>query len=452
MTAKKKSNIPTLPAGFFDIVPEEQKYWHYVWRKVNSLLADYSFTRLDLAPVEQAEAFTRPVATSDPDIGRRLAAGKSHGMQLALRASMAPSFMRAYLQHGMHTLPHPVKMFSSSPVLEPVERGHRMHWQLAVQTIGDDSEAVDAELLFLGCRIIEALALGTFTVRLNTIGDALGRPAYLRVLREFFKTNQKKMSTHAVAVARENPLQGLTVLAAENIELAKEAPQSVDFLSEEARAHFKHLIEFLDEGQVPYDIDHTLVTADDFASHTMWQFVLDPVPAVKGTAGIEGIGGVPGTPGTDGIAAQAGLAVISGSRMDRLCELLGGAKTPAAGWSLDVDSIVARLKARNIAVGEAGARPKVFLSQLGEAAKKRSLMLFEQIRKSGIEVRYSLSRDTIKGQLRMAARFGVRFALIFGQKEALEGTVILREMDTGIQETIPLEKIIDELKKRLKTK
>ncbi len=438
MITKKKSNIPTLPAGFFDIVPEDQKYWHFVWRKANGLLADYSFNRLDMAPVEQVETFTRPVATSDPDIGKRLAAGKSHGMQLALRASMAPSFMRAYIQYGMHALPHPVKMFSSSAVLEPVERGHRMHWQLAVQTIGDDSEAVDAELLFLGCRIMEALALGTFTVRLNTIGDSIGRPAYLRALREFFKSNQKKMSVHAVAISRENPLRGLTVLASENIELAREAPQSVDFLSEEARAHFKHLLEFLDEGQVPYDIDHTLVTADDFASHTVWQFVLDPVPAV------------PGSEGVDGIAAQAGLPVIYGNRMDRLSELLGGAKTPAAGWSLDIDSIVARLKSRNSSVGEAGTRPKVFLSQLGEAAKKRSLMLFEQIRKSGIEVRYSLSRDTIKGQLRMAARFGVRFALIFGQKEALEGTVILREMDTGIQETIPLEKIIDELKKRLK--
>lgn len=440
MAAKKKSNIPTLPAGFFDIVPDDQKYWHFVWRKANGLLADYSFNRLDMAPVEQAETFTRPVATSDPDIGRRLAAGKSHGMQLALRASMAPSFMRAYLQYGMHALPHPVKMFSSSAVLEPVERGHRMHWQLAVQTIGDDSEAVDAELLFLGCRIIESLGLGTFTVRLNTIGDSVGRPAYLRALREFFKTNQKKMSAHVAGIFRENPLRGLTALAAEHIELAREAPQSVDFLSEEAHAHFKHLLEFLDEGQVPYDIDHTLVSADDFASHTVWQFVLDPVPAV------------PGSEGVDGTAAQDGLPVIHGNRMDRLSELLGGAKTPAAGWSLDVDSIVARLKARNISVGEAGARPKVFLSQLGEAAKKRSLMLFEQIRKSGIEVRYSLSRDTIKGQLRMAARFGVRFALIFGQKEALEGTVILREMDTGIQETIPLEKIIDELKKRLKTK
>jgi len=434
MSAKKKANIPVLPEGFFDIAPEDQKYWHHLWRKANSLLADYSFNRLDLAPVEQTDTFTRPVASSDPDISRRLVSGKSHGVQLSLRASMAPSLMRVYLQHGMHSLPHPVKMFANAPVLEPVERGHRMHWQLAVQTIGDDSSAVDAELLFLGCRIIEALGMGSFTVRINTIGDALSRPSYLRALRDFFKVNQKKMSAAVSNAAKEHPFRGLTLLASENLELAREAPQSVDFLSDEARAHFKHLLEFLDEGQVPYVIDHTLVTEDDYASHTVWQFILDAVPASETQTALDG------------------LTVITGSRMDRLSELLGGSRTPAAGWYLDVDSIVARLKARNTQVPEAGPRPKVFLSQLGEAAKKRSLMLFEEIRKSGIEVRYSLSRDTIKGQLRMAARFGVRFALIFGQKEALEGTVILREMDTGIQETIPLEKIIDELKKRLKSK
>ncbi len=434
MAAKSKSSVPTLPAGYFDIPPEDQKYWHFIWRKANSLLADYSFNRIDLAPIEQVETFTRPVAASDPDLIRRLVVGKSHGMALALRASNAPSLMRAYLQHGMHALPHPVKMFTNAPVLEPVERGHRMHWQLAVQTIGDDSSAVDAELLFLGCRVIEALNMGAFTVRINTIGDATGRPAYLRALRDFFKNNQKKMSAAAFNESKEHPFRGLTLLATENLELAREAPQSVDFLSEEARAHFKSLLEFLDEGKVPYIIDHTLVADHDFASHTVWQFVLDSVPASETQVALDG------------------LTIIAGSRMDKLADLLGGPKTPSAGWYLDVDSIVTRLKGRNAQVPEAGPKPKVFLSQLGEAAKKRSLMLFEEIRKSGIEVRYSLSRDTIKGQLRMAARYDVRFALIFGQKEALEGTVILREMDTGIQETIPLEKIIDELKKRLKAK
>jgi histidyl-tRNA synthetase len=427
--AKKKQNIPSLPEGFFDIIPEEQRYWHYVWRKANSLLADYSFNRMDLGPAEHVDTFTLPVQTSNSESAKNLITGRAKdGTPLALRADMAASIMRVYLQYGMHALPHPIKMFTSSPVISMTDKGHAMHYQLGVQTIGDTSEAIDAELLFLGCRVIESLALGSFTVRLNTIGDALGRPAYLRALRDFFKVNQKKTSVRVQNAVKEHPFLGLTALGQESPELAKEAPQSVDYLSEEARAHFKRLLEFLDEGQVPYVIDHTLVTTDDYASHTVWEFILD---AQEGAAG---------------------MVVLTGGRYDRLAELLGGPKTPAAGWALDVDSIVARIKARGLAIPDAGPKPKVFLSQLGEAAKKRSLMLFEEIRKSGIEIRYSLARDTIKGQLRMAARYDVRFALIFGQKEALEGTVILREMETGIQETIPLEKIIDELKKRLKNK
>jgi histidyl-tRNA synthetase len=437
MSAKKKANVPVLPEGYFDIIPDDQRYWHFVWRRVNSLLADYSFTRLDLSPIEQADVFTRPVEGSDPDAARRLVTARSHGMQLALRPSLSPSLMRVYLQYGMHAQAQPVKMFTTAPVnMAHDGRGVAMHWQLGVQTAGDSSEAVDAELLFLGCRIMEALGLGAFVVRLNTIGDAAGRVAYYRALRDFFKVHNRKISAKTAAAMKDHPLGGLHQLAVEDPELAKEAPQSVDFLSDEARLHFKRLLEFLDEGQVPYVIDHTLVTTNDAASHTIWEFSLDAVPS-----------------GDDGnIPAQPGLVALRGGRLDRLAELLGGPKTPAAGWSLDVDGIVTRLKAKSMAIPEVGARPKVFLSQLGDAAKKRSLMLFEEIRKSGIEVRYSLSRDTIKGQLRMAAKYGVRFALIFGQKEALEGTVIVREMDTGIQETIPLEKIIDELKKRLKTK
>lgn len=442
MSAKKKSSVPVLPEGFFDIIPEEQKYWHYIWRKANGLLADYSFNRLDLAPAEDAQTFVLPVTSSDPDIAKRLVAGRAKdGSQLALRASMPASLVRVYLQYGMHSLPHPVKMFTSASVIVPGERSQVQKYQLAVETTGDNSEAVDAELLFLGCRIMEALSLGSFTVRLNTIGDAAGRPAYLRAIREFFKANQKKLSARLLAAAKEHPFKGVELLAQENPDLVRDLPQSVDYLSEEARLHFKRLLEFLDEGQVPYVIDHTLVRTEDYASHTVWEFLLDAQEAVKSVG--EGDPGIPALPSH---------AVLIGGRHDRLSELLGGPKTPSAGWTLDLDSIVARMKAKNLQLPDSGPRPKVFLSQLGDAAKKRSLMLFEEIRKSGIEIRYSLSRDTIKGQLRMAGRYGVKFALIFGQKEALEGTVILREMETGIQETIPLEKIIDELKKRLKNK
>lgn len=418
-----------MPEGFFDIVPEDQKYWYHIWRKVNGLLGDYSFSRVDLAPAESPEVFSLPVAQSDPDVARKLAHGRFHGAPIALRAAAEPSLVRVYLQYGMHALPHPVKMFTNTPVISPTDHKDRaMHWQLGVATVGESSEAVDAELLFLGCRIMEALNIGSFVVRLNTIGDVAGRIGYLRALRDFFKAHHKELSAKTLALAKEHPFTGLTALAVENPELAKEAPQSVNHLSDEARVHFKRLLEFLDEGHIPYLIDHTLVTTADASSHTLWEFV------------------------SEATEEQSSVTYITGGRMDRMAELLGGPKTPAAGWHLAMDGLVAALKNKGLELPEPGAKPRVFLSQLGEAAKKRCLLLFEDIRKSGIEVRYSLSRDTIKGQLRIAERLGVKIALIFGQKEAIEGTVMVRDMDTGIQETIPQEKIIDELKKRLRSK
>lgn len=148
--------------------------------------------------------------------------------------------------------------------------------------------------------------------------------------------------------------------------------------------------------------------------------------------------------------ARGGESIIWGGRFDRLVDQLGGAKTPAAGWVLNIDNLVRALKSADTNVPDHRPKPKVFFAQLGEMAKRKSLALFESFRKSGLEAKSSLGRDNIKSQLRIAVRHGVKYTLIFGQKEALDGTIILRDMETSVQETIPVEKIIDEIKKRLK--
>ena len=133
-----------------------------------------------------------------------------------------------------------------------------------------------------------------------------------------------------------------------------------------------------------------------------------------------------------------------------MIDFMGGSKTPAAGWAMGIERVILALKQKNVSVPEVGIKPKVFLVQLGDAAKKKSLTLFENLRKAGVEVKSSLGRDSIKSQLRIANRLGVKYTLIFGQKEALEDTIIVREMETGIQETILLDKIVEDIKKRLK--
>lgn len=436
MAQPRKKLIPILlPEGVKDIVPKEQKYWYSIFRKVNGLLADYSFNRADLAPGELADLFIRSHGAGDENVEKRLVIAKTRdGFPFAFRYQLTPSFMRMYLQHGMHALPQPVKIFSTAQVVRQ-EGGTKSAMTLGVQTIGDGSEAVDAELIFLGCRILEELNLGTFTVRMNSIGDMASRQQYSRTLREYYRSRGKKMCAKCRSLTRESILMALECTQAECRDINKEAPQILDYLSEECKDHFRRLIEFLDEGEVPYIIDPHLMRHEDYAANTIFEFEFDAHDE-----------------GEKADDSQPGQRVIRGGRWDRLSDLTGGGRKtiPAAGWEMDLTIVVDRLKAKGTNVPELGGRPKVFLSQLGEAAKRKSLMLFEEIRKSGIEVRYSLSRDTIKGQLRLAARLGVKYALIFGQKEALEGTVILREMETGIQETIPQEKIIATLKKRLK--
>jgi len=149
-------------------------------------------------------------------------------------------------------------------------------------------------------------------------------------------------------------------------------------------------------------------------------------------------------------ASRSAEPIIWGGRFDRLVDQLGGVKTPAAGLTLNIDKLVVSLKNIDANIPDHRIKPKIFFAQLGEMAKRKSLSLFESFRKSGIEAKSSLGRDNIKSQLRIAARYGVKYTLIFGQKEALDGTIILRDMETSVQETIPVEKIIDEIKKRLK--
>jgi histidyl-tRNA synthetase len=326
----------------------------------------------------------------------------------------------------MHTRPHPVKLFFSDPVYwaDAGERKIRQTYHIGAETIGDASEVVDAELLFLAYKIVDSLGFHGYNIHINTLGDNNCRPAYIRALKDFYKNKLKKVCVKCRNNFKINILRLLECTDEPCRQAMQDAPQTVEFLDEECKTHFKHILEFLDSAQIPYILNPYLVRSQDYYTRTVFEFWPE-----------EAAGGAP---------------LVFGGRHDKLSDLIGGSKTPSAGWTLDLPAVISLLKEKNASVPEVGVKPKVFLVQLGEAAKRKSLLLFEDIRKSGVEIRFSLARDSIKSQLRIATRLGVKFTLIFGQKEAIEGTVILREMETGIQETIPVEKIIEELKKRLK--
>src|SRR3989344_1969005 len=425
----KKSKQFQIPKGMHDILPEEQKYWRYIMKKAESLLDFYGFERLDTPIMESTDLFVRSVGETSDIVEKEMYTLRTKGGDsLTLRPELTASIARAYIENGMNVRPHPVKLYTMGPAFrhdQPQLGRYRQFHQLDLETIGDSSEIIDAELIFMAHKLLDSVGLDNYNVHVNSIGDAQCRPAYIKALKDYYKNKLKKVCANCKLRFKTNILRMVDCKEPECREVSKEIPQFVDYLDDECRAHFKHVLEFLDEVKVPYILNPTLVRGLDYYTRTVFEFLPDEETGSQSS-------------------------VLSGGRYDRLIDMLGGSKTPAAGWGMGMERVVLAMKERNVHVPEVTSRPKIFLVQLGEAAKRKSLNLFESFRKAGIETKSSLGRDSIKSQLRIAHRLGVKFTLIFGQKEALDDTIILREMDTGIQETIPLEKIVDEVKKRLK--
>lgn len=425
----KKQKSFQSPKGMHDILPEDQKYWKYIMKKAEHLLDFYGFERVDTPILESTDLFIKSMGESSDIVEKEMYNLRTKGGDnLTLRPEITASIARSYIENGMSVRPHPVKLYTMGQVFrhdQPQQGRYRQFYQLDVETLGDASEIIDAELIFLAYKLLDSLGLNNMNVRINSIGDSQCRPAYLKVLKDFYRNKLKKVCATCKGRFKTNILRMIDCKEPECRETAKEIPQFLDYLDEDCRAHFKHVLEFLDEVKVPYILDSTLVRGLDYYTRTTFEFVSEE----------------------DG-ASQA--SIIGGGRYDKLINFLSGPKTPAAGWAMGMERVVAAMKQQNVNVPEVKPRPKVFLAQLGEVAKRKSINLFESFRKAGIEAKSSFGRDSIKSQLRIAHRLGAKFTLIFGQKEALDGTVILKEMESGVQETIPLEKIVDEVKKRLK--
>ncbi len=427
MPRTRKQKQVDLPKGIREILPDDLKYWRHILRKTESLLDYYSFERIETPIIENADLYHRAFE-DDESVEKKIFTIKNKDEILALRYDFNAAIARAFVANGMNSWPHPIKLFFMGPVVEnnPSEdNSERYANVLGAVTMGDQSEIVDAELIFLGYKILEGLGFDNYNVHINSIGDSGSRTAYAKTLKEYYRSKYKKLCADCRDFAKNNPNRVLVCQQDDCREINREAPQSVDYLDEDSRAHFKHIIEYLDETRIPYILDHTLIKRRGYQMRTIFEFI------PEGTA-------------------RGGESIIWGGRFDRLVDQLGGAKTPAAGWVLNIDNLVRALKSADTNVPDHRPKPKVFFAQLGEMAKRKSLALFESFRKSGLEAKSSLGRDNIKSQLRIAVRHGVKYTLIFGQKEALDGTIILRDMETSVQETIPVEKIIDEIKKRLK--
>lgn len=427
--ATEKSRVGKTPQslrGMRDILPAEQPLWEFLRAQCARAAHTYSFERVDLPILEATSLFERSIGRATDVVEKEMYTFADRGGDsISLRPEGTAGAARAYIEHGLLNVPQPAKLYYEGPMYRyqrPQYGRQREFHQWGFEIIGDAHPAMDAELMIMAMNIYADLGLPV-ALQLNSIGDANCRPGYEKALLAYYRSHKDEVCEVCRERMQKNILRLLDCKEEKCRALKVEAPQFVDHLCEPCKEHLMKILEYLDELDVPYAMNPQLVRGLDYYTRTVFE-----VWAADDETGR--------------------TAMCGGGRYDKLLEMLGGRPTPACGLSIGMETTVIKMKEAGI-MPPAIWQPDVFIAQLGEPAKRKALKLFEELRQSGVKVSASFSKDSLKGQMELAGKLGVRYTLMIGQKEIMDNTIIIRDMEAGIQEIYDFKKTIPEIQRKL---
>ncbi len=410
-----------------DILPDERPYWDKI-EKVGREIADfYNFSRIDTPLVEFSEIFERAVGGATDIIEKQMYYIKSRGKdRLVLRPEGTAGIVRAYLEHGLSKIAQPLKLYYFGPMFRyesPQFGRYRQFYQLGFEILGDKNDPIyDAQIVLAAFRLLEELKIKNLNIEINSLGCKNCRSNYRKKLQDYYRKNQNKICRDCKRRLSLNPLRLLDCKNENCQPIKSKAPIMLDHLCSGCKSHFRGVLEYLDELGLPYNLNPYLVRGLDYYNQTVFEF----------------------------LAENYGVSLGGGGRYDDLAVMLGAKHSlPACGSSLGIERVIEVMKNQGIS-GLTKGRVKVFLAQIGQPAKKRALRLIEEFKKSGIKIMESFGKESLKSQLKIADKEEIDTALILGQKEVFEENIILRDMKSGAQETVPLNKVIEAVKKRIK--
>jgi len=424
---KNKGAEITSPKGMRDLMNEEYYAFQGFFEKAQEVAVYYGFKPIDTPILEHEEIFTAGIGEGTDIVDKEMYNLKTKGGDhLALRPEHTAPTVRAYIEHGMQTFPQPVMLYQYGPVFrhdKPQRGRYRQFWQFDLDSLGNDKSIMDALVIKAGMSILEEAGAENLSIDINSIGDKECRNGYIKELTNYYRKNINQLPAVDRERLKTNPLRILDSKEEKTKELNENAPDSVSFLCPSCKKHFKEVLEYLEEMGIQYNINKNLVRGLSYYTRTVFEI-------------LEQNGAEDGSP----------LALAGGGRYDYLARQIGGKKdVPAVGMSIGVDRIVAspwykKLSPRIL------KKPKIYFIQLGSEAKLKSLNVIEILRKAHIPIAQALSKDSLGSQLAIAEKLAIPYALIFGVKEALDNSVIVRDMSNRSQNTVKLTKLLEYLK------
>ncbi len=404
------------PRGTSDILPREQAYWRYVEQKAANVCQLYGYQRIDVPAFEDAGLFSRSVGEGTDIVEKEMYTFEDRGgNKVTLLPEGTASICRAYVEHGLHNLPQPVKLYYITSVFRyerPQAGRYRQHHQFGYEAIGNDDPALDAEVIDMAWQFFRSLGLHHLSLSLNSIGCKTCRPSYLTALKDYYAKYTDKLCSDCKIRLTRNLLRLLDCKKPACQPIADSAPGSIDYLCPQCDEHFNQLKRYLGLLELPFEINHRLVRGLDYYTRT----VFEVQPEAEG--------------------AQSTLG--GGGRYDDLIEELGGKPTPAIGFAAGLERIVFNLKKYDVPVPVL-PRPQVFIAYLGNDAKNEAIKLASRLRQAGIGVIGAIGSKSLKAQLRQANALGVRNVVIIGDEEVQTGNVIVRDMTAANQTIVPID-------------
>lgn len=414
--------------GMRDICKNEAEEWLRFILTTHELGKMFDFSYLETPILEFTKLFQK--GSSDEGIGvpskEMYSFVTQGGDNISLRPEITPGIVRAYLEDGMQSLRHPVKIYTMGPIFRydrPQEGRYRQAHQLDFEMIGVEQPIAEAELIQIAFYLFKKLELPNVLLEINSLGCRDCQREFYKQLKRYFTRTKPKLCEDCKRRMKKNPLRVFDCKEEGCQKELAEAPLIMDNLCKACNKHFSEVLEYLDALKIPYKVNSRLVRGIDYYTHTVFEFWREG----------------------DEIRRQNALG--GGGRYDHLVEEFGGKFTPAVGFALGIDRVIAELMKKKRKKAE---KPFVFLAQLGDKSRHKALELFEKLWEEGFYVKEAFTKTSLRTQLRIAKQEKIRWVLLIGYKEAIEDNVIVRDQISGVQQILTKDELVKFLKDRKK--
>ena len=405
--------------GTKDTLPNESDVWIYLENYIHNFFKNFGYKEIRTPSFENTELFLRSIGKETDIVSKEMYSWIDQGNNtLTLRPELTAPVVRSYIQHqlGKQKKSHKLYYVGSSYRRERPQKGRfRQFKQFGLEAFGSEFPEQDAEIISMAYLLYDSLGVENLKLKINSIGSKENRKEYANILKEYFSKFKDKLTSTSKKRLSYNPLRILDTKIDFEIELVKKAPKIIDYISQEDKKHFESMLAILDNLNIPYTIDDYLVRGLDYYSRTVFEIQANSLGSQN--------------------------ALCGGGRYDYLVEELGGPYTPAIGFAAGLERLI---MAMNINNNKIIKNPNIYIISIGDEAIEFSLKLANQLRlKKNLIIINDTLRRSLKAQMKDANRLNTKYSIIIGEEELSKKTVSIKNMETGNQEELPIDKIID---------